>query len=91
MNFCGSRFKIDLRIRRFSFREKTASNCKVILQLAIIMRRIVVKGVGQVKHADDFATIMYSSKSTNICNEYGRSNVFITDPQHALAAKACTK
>jgi hypothetical protein len=38
---------------RLSFKEKTASNCKVMVQLAIIMRRIVEKGGGQVKHAGD--------------------------------------
>jgi hypothetical protein len=43
---------------RFSFKEKTASNCKVMVQLAIIIRRIVVKGGGQVKHAGDMFTSM---------------------------------
>jgi hypothetical protein len=55
------------------------------------MRRIVEKGMGQVKHTGDFASAVHSSKSTNICNEYGRSNVFITDPQQTFALRACTK
>jgi hypothetical protein len=49
------------------------------------MRRIVEKGMGQVKHAGDFAILEHSSKSTNIGNEYGRSNVFITDSRQTFA------
>jgi hypothetical protein len=52
------------------------------------MRRIVEKGMRQVKQVSDFAKLEHSSKSTNVCNEYGLSNVFITDQRHTIVANA---
>jgi len=52
------------------------------------MRRIVEKGMGQVKHVGGFILAGYSSKSTKICNEYGRSNVSITDSRQTFVQKS---